>query len=1068
MALICWLFFLSMPGFAADRPNVIVVLADDIGVGDISHLRRLHSGTIKLETPHLDALAQSGMIFTQAHSPAALCAPSRYAVMTGNSCYRSRAQWGVWGAYEESPVKETDLTLGRLMKRAGYQTAFFGKWNLGGDYSRKSAPGTIYRAPRVAPELDVDISRMLDGPEQKGFDYSLTFPVGIQDVPYAVFENMLWMPLEEDSEIGHITQAKMDSIGVTLDKEEGLGDTNWDPHEMGPLLVNKAVTYISTHSNQEDPFFIYYCSQAVHLPHTPPDSLNGIPIAGTTPTKHMDMIKELDVQMGMIIDALKAQGVYDNTLIIFTSDNGGLTIQSTMNTGHRPSSIYRGGKNSRFEGGHRVPFMVSWPDSIDPGQSSNEPVLGLDVMATLASITGTEIGSSEALDSYDLFPILQNRTDARSHAFLMLQGGTGSEVILIEEGWKLIIQQDKSGMIREPIALYDLNTNPSELESQNYINHSAHKSRVNAMLAKYNEVRNSKIPTKNYKAISVPYNHPHIYWEGRIRANPGLQASEIWWPGSSISLKFIGDSVSATLEDRSGTNYFNVVVDGEHSSVLHLEQGKKTYVLAANLEDGTHTVELHKRNDWSYGWTRFYGFNVRGSTIFPIAKKERLIEFYGNSITTGYGNEDYTGQDRPTGDVSNNYNAYGAMTARNLGAEYSCISHSGIGIMVSWHNMIMPEEYYRFDPFNGSSYWDFSSKPADVVVVNLFQNDSWIVKLPDNAQFKKRFGTTAPTRTQIVDAYVDFLRKIRSKYPDAEIICLLGNMDITKPGSPWPGYVTQAARIFNDRAHTLYIPYKNSPGHPKVAEQKKIADALTDLILRIDDVHTVTLNLSNSHTGMPVVNSSVIIGGDSIQSDHNGRATYHTGMGTYQVAITHERYADTSFTIIISKDAEVLIDLDQTYADVKFVVKMDQASLSDANIAIGGQSVLTSTIGMANIFNLKTDTAYVYRIESQAKLLAEDTLVLQSDTTLRLYYFSTVSTDQSQEERALIYPNPANTQFMVRGVDGPFEYEILDLNGKVLLSGIGDNGETIDVTELASGLYFLSFGQTQILKLSLE
>ena len=381
---------LSCIGYAGDRPNVIVVLADDIGVGDISHYRRLHSGTIRLETPNLDGLAQAGMIFTQAHSPAALCATSRYGMMTGNSCYRSRAQWGVWGAYEESPINETDLTLGRLMKRAGYQTAFFGKWNLGGDFYRKSAPGTIYRAPRVAPELDVDITEMLDGPEQKGFDYSLTFPVGIQDVPYAVFENMRWMPLEEDSEIGHITQAKMDLIGVTLDKDEGLGDTNWDPHEMGPLLVNKAVSYIETHANQEDPFFIYYCSQAVHLPHTPPDSLNGIPIAGTTPTRHMDMIKELDVQMGMIIESLKAQGVYENTLIIFTSDNGGLTMQSTMNTGHRPSSIYRGGKNSKFDGGHRVPFMVSWPESIEAGLSSNEPVLGLDVMATLAAITNTE------------------------------------------------------------------------------------------------------------------------------------------------------------------------------------------------------------------------------------------------------------------------------------------------------------------------------------------------------------------------------------------------------------------------------------------------------------------------------------------------------------------------------------------------------------------------------------------------------------------------------------------------------------------------------------------------------
>ena len=336
--------------------------------------------------------------------------------------------------------------------------------------------------------------------------------------------------------------------------------------------------------------------------------------------------------------------------------------------------------------------------------------------------------------------------------------------------------------------------------------------------------------SKEPEILHVPYNHAHVYYEGRTGESEAEDASEIYWPGSFVSLKFHGESISATLEDQKGENYFNVMVDGIHVAVLNLAKGKKEYVLAENLLEGVHTVELHKRNDWEYGWTRFYGFDVRGGQTLPIESKELFIEFYGNSVTTGYGNEDFTGEDKPTGDVTNNYKAYGALTARNLGAEYSCISHSGIGILVSWHNLIMSEEYYRLNPADEKSRWDFSSKQPDVVVINLFQNDSWLVEMPEYEQFKNRFGETRPSESQIVDAYGEFLLTIRGSYPDAEIICLLGNMDITRTGSPWPGYVEQAASQINDRVHTLFVPHKNSPGHPKVDEQKIIADALTDYI----------------------------------------------------------------------------------------------------------------------------------------------------------------------------------------------------------------------------------------------
>ncbi|BAX78459.1 sulfatase family protein [Labilibaculum antarcticum] len=492
--LIAGLFILTTSLFATNPPNVIVVLADDLGLGDVSHYRRMHSDNIILETPNIDKLANAGVVFTNAHAPAALCAPSRYGIMTGNSCYRSPKPWGVWGAYEQSPIKENQLTLGKLMKQAGYHTAFLGKWHLGGDYHRKDDANTIYRGPRYKPQLDVDITKIVGGgPVQNGFDYSLTFPAGIQDVPYAVYENGDWMPLADDSKITYISKDNMSKIDVKLDKSEGLGDSNWDPHNMGPLLAHKAVDYINEHANKKVPFFMYYCSQAVHLPHTPSKELNGIKIAGTTPSKHMDMIKELDVQMGMFVEALKAKGIYENTIFIFTSDNGGLLgDKKTLASGHSPSDIYRGGKNTPFEGGHRVPFIASWPKKIKANQISSEPILGLDIMATLAAITEQKIAEDQALDSYNLLPILENKKQADSHAFLMLQGGTGRELVLIEDDWKLIIQidkKDKTDQKRTAIALYNLNDNPTENEAQNLIKSEAHQQRINTMFDKYNTIR---------------------------------------------------------------------------------------------------------------------------------------------------------------------------------------------------------------------------------------------------------------------------------------------------------------------------------------------------------------------------------------------------------------------------------------------------------------------------------------------------------------------------------------------------------------------------------------------------
>ncbi|MBU2912609.1 sulfatase family protein [Reichenbachiella agariperforans] len=490
IAIVLVIFYLGFASSHAQPPNVIVILADDIGTGDISHYQRHYGQNVVVETPHIDKLAREGMFFTDAHSPAALCAPSRYSIFTGNSTYRSYQPWGVWGAYQRSPIEEEDLTLGELMQQAGYHTGFFGKWHMGGDWKRKSNPDEIYRSPRVEPEMDIDLSeRLAGGPMQNGFDYAFTFPSGIQDVPYAVFENNEWYPLTDSSELTLITQKKMDKLKVKLDKDEGLGDSAWDPHDMGPLLANKAVGFITAQSQTAEPFFMYYCSEAVHLPHTPPTTLNGTTIAGSYPVPHMDMIKELDEQVGQMATALKEKGLYDNTLIIITSDNGGLGFRQTLATGHRPSGIFSGHKNSIQEGGHRVPLIASWPGHIDTNMRSDAAVQALDIHATLADLLDQQIGSSQARDSRSMLPLLEGKTKPIRKQ-MIIQGGTSREMAYYEENWKLVVQfdpKDKTDKTRKPKALYNLK---NDVREKNNLLETENK-RARKMFARFNEMRDT-------------------------------------------------------------------------------------------------------------------------------------------------------------------------------------------------------------------------------------------------------------------------------------------------------------------------------------------------------------------------------------------------------------------------------------------------------------------------------------------------------------------------------------------------------------------------------------------------
>ena len=320
-----------------------------------------------------------------------------------------------------------------------------------------------------------------------------------------------------------------------------------------------------------------------------------------------------------------------------------------------------------------------------------------------------------------------------------------------------------------------------------------------------------------------------IDYEGRTidTANAKLLS----WPGTSVTIRFKGNFLNATLMDTDTSDYFNIILDKKVYNRIHIENFKKEYTLVDKLPNGTHTVELFKLTESTDGNCLFFGFtsNVQAELLKPLRKAKR-IEFYSNSITCGYGVED-TVQDRGTGFYKNNYLSYAALTARKFNAHYACIAKSGIGVTVSWFPLVMPEMYDRSTENNAFRKWDFKKWAPEIVVINLFQNDAWITNMPEYPEYIHRFKGMQLSDSFFISQYKNFVSEIRAKYPFAKIICSIGSMDASKKGSKWVTYIKEAIKQKSDpKIFLLVYPYKQTPGHPKVKEQKKMANLLISFI----------------------------------------------------------------------------------------------------------------------------------------------------------------------------------------------------------------------------------------------
>ena len=333
-------------------------------------------------------------------------------------------------------------------------------------------------------------------------------------------------------------------------------------------------------------------------------------------------------------------------------------------------------------------------------------------------------------------------------------------------------------------------------------------------------------------ATFIPADNSQLQYAGRIDFAQA-KAPVLSWPGTSIEGNFTGSSLAVKLDDQLGKNFFNVFVDGdlEHPYILQADKGSKTYSAFSGLKPGAHRFLITKRTEGEEGATVFQGLELAdgGKLLPPPPRKQRRIEVFGDSITSGMGDEAADGKPDDVLREKNNFMSYASITARNLDAEAHIISQSGIGLMISWFPFTMPDFYDQLSAVgNNDTHWDFKSWTPDVVVINLMQNDHWLID--DHKRLQPM-----PTDDQRIQNYKQFVLKIRALYPKAYIVCALGSMDAIAPGSKIPGLVRSAVEQIrseqkDERIDSLMFDFTGYTAHPRVRHQQANAVKLTAFI----------------------------------------------------------------------------------------------------------------------------------------------------------------------------------------------------------------------------------------------
>lgn len=413
----------------AQKPNIVFLMVDDMGYGDPS----CYNPESKIPTPQLDRLAAEGMRFTDAHSPSAVCTPTRYGILTGRYAWRSPLKRGVLSGYSPSLIEDGRVTVASLLRQHGYRTAVVGKWHLGLDWTTKSQPkgNPSFEAPDYAKAegLEVDYSKPVRrGPNQLGFDYSYILPASLDMAPYVFVENgRLTEPADAT------TEGKREG-GVFW--RRGAKGRSFDFLEVTPHLTEKAVNWIGDSLQSKQPLFLYFALPSPHTPWMPTPDVQGKSGAG----QYGDFVVLVDQMIGRIADTLNRVESNRNTLFIVTSDNGSdWRPEHIQQTGHYSNHrMLRGRKRDAWEGGHRVPFIVRWRGRVKPGSVSGETITHTDLMATAAEVAGARVPAAEGEDSYSILPILLGKKLAGPLREATVHHSVDGMFSLRQGDWKLI------------------------------------------------------------------------------------------------------------------------------------------------------------------------------------------------------------------------------------------------------------------------------------------------------------------------------------------------------------------------------------------------------------------------------------------------------------------------------------------------------------------------------------------------------------------------------------------------------------------------------------------------------
>lgn len=422
--LLCLFSCITSEKKSNDKPNVILINVDDLGYGDLGCY-----GAACVQTPNIDKLASEGRRFTDAHSASAVCTPSRYALLTGEYPFR-KEYWHPIFLKDTLIIDTTQMTIGRIMKQAGYATAAIGKWHLG-----------------FGKQYPVDWNKELKpGPLELGFDYYFGVPVVNSHPPFVYVEDHHVVGLVSDDPVMYGVQAETRFFPEKFNTDAIGGGRAahalYDDRSVGTTLKGKALEWIKSHKTE--PFFLYLATTNIHHPFTPAPRFINSSKAG----RYGDFIHELDWIVGEITQTLDKEGLTKNTLLIFTSDNGGMLNQGGQDAwkaGHHLNGDLLGFKFDAWEGGHRIPMIVRWPGEVPASSVSTELLSNVDMLATLAALTGQNLQPWQGPDSYNMLPAFLSTPEKPIRDFLVISPEQKTNIAIRKGKWMYISAQNSGG-----------------------------------------------------------------------------------------------------------------------------------------------------------------------------------------------------------------------------------------------------------------------------------------------------------------------------------------------------------------------------------------------------------------------------------------------------------------------------------------------------------------------------------------------------------------------------------------------------------------------------------------------